>query len=256
MLAETSNLAAIILAAGRGTRMKSDRAKVLHEIAGRPMLLYVLETVYAIAVQHIVLVLGHQADAVRQRVISEGFAAEFALQEPQRGTAHAVACALPLIPIKTDNILILYGDVPFLRADTLVELVRCHQCETSQVTLLAFHRENPFGYGRVIFNHAGNIIDIVEEADATEQQRRVKTVNSGVYCIRRAALASLLPQIKANNAQEEYYLTDIVRLAVGSRVRINCVITPDPAQLIGINSPEDLIQAENYYLKQLKQQKS
>lgn len=246
------NIAAIVLAAGRGARMQSDKAKVLHEIRGRPMLAYVLDTAQMLADRGIVLVIGHQAAEVT-RFVASRYSVILALQENPRGTAHAVMCAMPHVQPDVDDVLILYGDVPLLTCGTLEKLLHQHQNNMEDITLLAFTKDDPAAYGRVVFDGRGAVVDIVEEADADARQKAITTVNSGVYCVTRVVLESLLPAIGADNMQHEYYLTDIVGIGAKAGLRIGCFVTSDAREVSGINSISELHKAENYYCQLLQQ---
>ena len=205
------NTTAVILAAGLGTRMKSSKAKVLHDLNGNPMITYVVETAEAVVGSNMVVVVGNQADEVR-KVVLDRFDAVFAFQNEQLGTGHAVLCALMYIPEGTKNVVVLCGDVPLLRPKTVESLLSDHIKMDRDVTILAVNIDNPEGYGRLIVDSNSNVSGIVEQADATEAQRKIKTINSGIYCVKKDFLAYALPQIKPDNAQKEYYFTDIIEL--------------------------------------------
>ncbi len=234
---------AIILAAGRGKRMKSPLAKVLHAVRGKPMVQYVVEAACAVCGDAVVVVVGHQADEVR-RLVSRIAPVRFALQEQQLGTGHAVRCALPEVPACCESLLVLCGDVPLIAAATLAALVDDHRRAGRDATVLAVDLEHPAGYGRLIFDGAGSLCAIIEEADADSAQRAVRTVNSGIYCLRRSFLEDALPRLSRDNAQGEYYLTDVVRIGVESRLRVGVFRGGDPDEVLGINSPEDLARIE------------
>ena len=182
-----NKVAVVILAAGMGKRMKSDKAKVLHEIQGRPMILYVVETARKIAGDNVIVVIGNQAQQVRA-IISETAELLFAYQEQQLGTAHAVRCALPQIPEHCDQVIILCGDVPLIQPETIAALVEDHLRARRDVSLLAVEMDNPSGYGRVLLDDNRQISAIIEEADTNADQKRIKLINSGIYCIDKAFL--------------------------------------------------------------------
>lgn len=229
----------IILAAGLGTRMKSDRAKVLHEIHGRPMIDYVVRTARNVAGSEVILVIGHQADRVRQSV-GQFPQIKFAVQDQQLGTGHAVACALPKIDVDNDTVVILCGDIPLLRTETVSQLVDDHQRHRRDLTLLAVEIENPTGYGRLIFNADRKLIGIVEEADANADQKRLCIVNAGIYCADKAFLTETVMGLQPDNAQGELYLTDIVAMAAAQGRCIGEVMAADPEEVIGVNTPVEL----------------
>ena len=244
-------LGAIILAAGLGTRMRSDRAKVLHEIAGRPLLHYPLRALAPLAPAKVVVVVGHQADAVRQAALSAGLTGvETALQAEQNGTGHAVQCALPAFQDFEGDILILYGDVPLIQTNTLRQLVTSHQQAGATLSLLTVCFDDPTGYGRIVRDEAGRVRGIVEQKDASPTERAITEINPGFYCVRSSAL-SLLEQLRTNNAQGELYLTDLVGLVAGRGERIETVQIERADEVAGINTPSELarmdaiIRAEN-----------
>lgn len=233
------NVAVIILAAGMGTRMKSNKAKVLHEIQGKPMILYVVETARKVAGDNVIVVIGNQADTVRS-VVSESADILFAYQEQQLGTAHAVLCALPQIPERCDHVIILCGDVPLIQADTINALVEEHLAADREVSLLAVEMDNPFGYGRVLIDGRKQLYAIIEESDATASQKKIKLINSGIYCINKAFLTQALPNIKPNNTQGELYLTDIISIGHRQKRNMGVMTGTNYQQILGINTCQDL----------------
>jgi UDP-N-acetylglucosamine diphosphorylase/glucosamine-1-phosphate N-acetyltransferase len=234
-----SEISIVILAAGLGTRMQSDKAKVLHEINGRPMVSYVVDTARAVAGNNVVLVIGHQADLVRETVARQADL-RYALQEEQLGTGHAVMCAMPAVPETTRCVVVLCGDVPLLKATTLHRFISDHRSQHRMLSILAVHLSDPTGYGRVVQDEQGNVIGIVEEADATRSERTIKLVNTGIYCIERSFLETALHQIHADNAQGEYYLTDIVGVAHAGGHSIGVTQGDNADEFLGVNSPEQL----------------
>jgi len=242
------NVAVIILAAGQGTRMKSNKAKVLHEIDGRPMIQYVVKAAQKIAGENVIAVIGHQAQKV-QETISDSASIYFAYQEKQLGTAHAVQCAMPNIPDNCDEVIILCGDVPLIRSRTIAELVEDHLSAARDITLLAVEIENPHGYGRILVDENGTVFGIVEEADATDDQKQIKLINAGIYCIRKAFLLNSLPKISANNAQSELYLTDIIGIAHTENKKIGVMVGSNPSEVIGVNTIQELQRVETILRK-------
>ncbi len=234
-----NKIAVVILAAGLGTRMKSGRAKVLHEILGVPMVFYVLETAERISGNDIVVVVGNQADKVKETVTAR-FRVYFALQEEQLGTGHAVQCAIPFIPKHVEDVLILCGDVPLVRPETLQRLVEGHADAQRDVSVLSVDMEDPKGYGRVIYDENGNVSDIVEQADATEEQKKIRSVNSGIYCVKKSFLSEALNLLDTDNQQGEFYLTDIVRIGYEHGRKIGTLASSNFEEFIGVNSQEDL----------------
>lgn len=233
------NVAVVILAAGMGTRMKSNRAKVLHEIDGRPMIVYVVEAAQKVAGDNVVVVIGHQASTVRA-TLSAYPKLHFAHQDQQLGTAHAVLCALPHIPDQCEELIILCGDVPLIQPETIAELVKDHLDDSRDISLLAVELDNPFGYGRVLINANNSIAAIIEEADATAEQKDIKLINTGVYCINKAFLSAALPKIGSDNSQGELYLTDVIGIGYRENRKMGVRISTDCQQILGVNTCQDL----------------
>ena len=231
------SLAVVVLAAGKGTRMRSPLAKVLHPLAGCPLIAHVLASVQPLAPQHLIAVVGHQADAVRR--VSERFGACSVVQEPQQGTGHAVAQARPLLQDFAGDVLVLCGDVPLLRTATLRRVLGEHHGRGAALTMLTTCLEDPTGYGRILRDGKGRVAGIVEEADATPCQKALREINSGVYCLSAAFLFDALPRVGRRNAQNEQYLTDVVGLAAREGLCIADVGT-DPDEIRGVNTPQDL----------------
>ncbi len=243
----------IILAAGLGKRMKSDMAKVLHEIHGRAMVAYVAEAALQVAGQEVVVVVGHQAELVRNAVSAsvEG-PVRFAMQQEQLGTGHAVSCAMPFLGEKTEQVVILYGDVPLLAARTIRRLADDHSAAKRELTVLAVQMKDPTGYGRIVTDEAGGLKGIVEEADASAEQKRIDQINTGIYCVSKEFLAETLPLLSADNAQGEYYLTDIVKIGYRQGRRMGMVLLSDADELIGVNSMEELARARQIMTLRLR----
>jgi len=243
LIVMNAKIAIVILAAGLGTRMKSNKAKVLHKVCGKPMVNYVVETASKIAGSNLVLVVGHQADKVQQTVSDLG-SFGYAYQKEQLGTGHAVLCALPLLPDRCQQVLILYGDVPLIKAETLSTLIGVHSDEKRDISILAVEFEDPRGYGRILLDESGRVRAIVEEADASAQQKRIRLINTGIYCVKKEFLLRALPQIKSDNAQGEIYLTDIVGIAYSEKRHIGVTVGGDPFEVIGINTIQELKRVE------------
>jgi UDP-N-acetylglucosamine diphosphorylase/glucosamine-1-phosphate N-acetyltransferase len=221
--------------------MHSDKAKVLHEIDGRAMVTYVAEAATRIAGEQVVIVIGHQAEAVRRSVTeSLSVPVRFAFQEQQLGTGHAVSCALPLLGEAVKEVVILYGDVPLLREQTLLNLIDDHTTSDRELTLLAVELADPTGYGRVLTDEKGGLRKIVEEADASAPQKQIRLTNSGIYCVKRDFLAEAIPQLSSQNAQGEFYLTDIVAIGHRQRRRMGILPVEDVDETSGVNSAADL----------------
>lgn len=234
-----STVGIVILAAGLGTRMKSDRAKVLHEVCGRSMIEHVVETAVDVAGSNVVVVVGHQADTVKG-VVRRSFEVRFALQAEQLGTGHAVLCAMPELPDEVQQVVILCGDVPLIRSATIRDLIQNHEDRKRDVTLLAVHMQDPTGYGRILSDADQNLIGIVEEADADIEQKKINLINTGIYAVRRPFLGEALPKIGSDNAQNEIYLTDIIGIGHRQKKSIGTVVGQDSSEIVGVNSPVEL----------------
>jgi len=236
-------IAVVILAAGLGTRMKSNKAKVLHEVCGKPMIQYVAETARKVAGNNVVLVVGNQADQVR-RAVSKLGSFSFAYQKEQRGTGHAVLCALPHIPSGCQEVVILCGDVPLIKADTVKALIKSHAAEQRDISVLAVQLEDATGYGRILLDENGRVKAIVEESDATASQKRIRLINTGIFCVRKDFLLQTVPQIKSDNVQGEIYFTDIVQIAYSEKNHIGVTIGGDHLEVTGINTIQELKKVE------------
>ncbi|MFN4136373.1 MAG: bifunctional UDP-N-acetylglucosamine diphosphorylase/glucosamine-1-phosphate N-acetyltransferase GlmU [Novosphingobium sp.] len=239
-LAETP-LAIIVLAAGKGTRMKSDLHKVLHPIAGRPMLMHLLASAAALNPARQVVVAGHGREQLEKAL---GESATIAVQEPQLGTAHAVQQAQGALAGFSGDVLILYGDVPFVRAETMRAMIaRLHEADAPAAVVLGFEPDDPLQYGRVIAE-GGRIVKMVEHKDATEAERACRTCNSGLMALSSDDLFGLLARVGNDNAQGEYYLPDVVNIAIADGRTCAVVVTDDPGEVAGINSRGELAEAE------------
>jgi bifunctional UDP-N-acetylglucosamine pyrophosphorylase / glucosamine-1-phosphate N-acetyltransferase len=234
----------VILAAGQGKRMRSGLPKVLHPLAGRPLLAHVLDTARALKAQRIVVVHGHGAEAVRAAFPDAGIA--WALQPEQLGTGHAVQQAMPHLEAGGD-VLVLYGDVPLVREATLRRLL---EAAREGLAVLTVELDDPAGYGRVLRDQAGRVARIVEHKDASPSERAVREVNAGFYALSAPRLAGWLKKITNRNAQKEYYLTDIVALAVAEDVPVIGVRAEDEWEVAGVNSRRELAALERRYQKQ------
>jgi len=242
-----SDIAVIILAAGEGTRMKSNRAKVLHEIAGVPMICYVVETALSVA-EEIIVVIGYQAEAVRRALVSYPML-RFAVQEEQLGTGHAVMCAISRLSPGIQDVVVLCGDTPLIRSQTVRDLIDRHRLRDSCLSLVSTTLENPFGYGRIVLNQQGEPIGIVEESDATETEKRIRLVNTGAYCVSMVFLTEALESLKNHNVQGEFYLTDVVGQAYRQRKPAVLLEVHDATEVMGVNSREELARATRYVLR-------
>ncbi|HKR92508.1 bifunctional UDP-N-acetylglucosamine diphosphorylase/glucosamine-1-phosphate N-acetyltransferase GlmU [Novosphingobium sp.] len=242
MTSASSPLAIIVLAAGKGTRMKSDLHKVLHPIAGRPMLEHLLSSVQELAPQRQVVVAGHGREQLEQAL---GARATIAVQEPQLGTGHAVQQAEQALQGFDGDVLILYGDVPFVRVETMRAMIaRLHAPDAPAVVVLGFEPEDALQYGRVLAHDDGRIVMMVEYKDADDEQRACRLCNSGLMAVKSADLFELLGKVGNDNTQGEYYLVDIVNIATLEGRPCAVIITDDPDEVGGINSRGELAEAE------------
>lgn len=237
------NLAAVILAAGKGTRMKSKLPKVLHKLCGSPMLSYVTDAVAAAGVEKTVVVVGYGADLVARAVEGQ---AQVALQSEQLGTAHALMQAGPFLSDFPGQLLILCGDTPLIEAGTLAQLVEGHRVAGSAATVLTAEMEDPTGYGRVIRDGQGRVAKIVEQKDASPEEKKVREVNTGIYCFEVAGLFDELNRITPTNAQGEYYLTDLVEIYARKGLAVEAVMLQNPREVTGINDRLQLAEVEQY----------
>jgi bifunctional UDP-N-acetylglucosamine pyrophosphorylase/glucosamine-1-phosphate N-acetyltransferase len=204
-----TDLHVVILAAGKGTRMKSARPKVLHELAGRPLIEHVLSTLTQLDAAETVMVIGHGADQVRTALA--GYSRlRFVVQAPQLGTGHALLQAEPLLSGRTGTVLLLYADVPLLEAGTLSRLLETHRGARAAATVLTAELDDPYGYGRIVRDASGHLLRVVEERDASVDERAIREINSGIYAFSLEPLFPALRQLASDNAQGEYYLTDLV----------------------------------------------
>jgi bifunctional UDP-N-acetylglucosamine pyrophosphorylase / glucosamine-1-phosphate N-acetyltransferase len=229
----------VVLAAGKGTRMKSSRPKVLHPLVGRPLIEHLLRTADELQAERTILVVGHGADDVRA-ALAHRPALEFVTQSPQLGTGHALLQTESLLADKKGTVLLLYGDVPLLTAATLGRLIGAHRHARAVATVLTTELADPYGYGRIVRDFSGRIARIVEERDASSEEREITEVNSGIYCFELAPLFESLHRLATDNAQGEYYLTDLIAAYHRRDLRLETLALPSPAELRGVNSREDL----------------
>ncbi len=234
--------AALILAAGKGTRMKSELAKVLHPLRGRPMLDYVIAVAREVGCRKIGVVIGHQADIIRETYRAEEMV--FILQKEQLGTGHAVLQARRAFSSFQGTVIILCGDVPLLRSSTVVSMMDHHRETQSTITVLTVCLEEPGSYGRIVRSADGRILRIVEARDATEAEKGIREINTGIYCAESPFLFEAASEIRNENAQGEYYLTDICEIANRKGKKVTPFQVGDLEEVIGINTVEDLQRAE------------
>ena len=244
----------VVMAAGKGTRMKSLRPKVLHRLGGRALAQHVLDTAARVSARSVVVITGHGADQVeaglQAPVGADGQALDlrFVRQEPQLGTGHAVQQAVPLLP--DDGVtLVLSGDVPLTRAETLQALIT--QCGGERLALLTLDMPDPTGYGRIVRAQDGAVSAIVEHKDASDEQRAIREIYSGIMAVPTRQLRGWLSRLDNRNAQGEYYLTDVVRFAVADGLRVEACRIADAVQVAGVNSPRQLAELERAYQRQV-----
>jgi len=235
----------VILAAGQGKRMRSDLPKVLQPLAGKPLLQHVLDTASRLSPAALHVVYGHGGDAVRAACTDPGI--HWSLQAEQRGTGHALLQAMPGIP-DDHQVLVLYGDVPLLRADTLGELLRL---AAGELSLLTVNLSDPTGYGRVLRDARGRVRAIVEQKDATAAQRRVREANTGVMVLPAKPLKKWLAALRSDNAQGEYYLTDVIAMAAKQKMRVTPLVAGSESEVMGVNDKLQLAQLEAAFRAQL-----
>lgn len=235
-------LATVIMAAGKGTRMKSDVAKVLHPVCGVPMVQHVIGQAKAVDSNPIILIVGHQADRVREATVDAGV--KYVLQAEQLGTGHAVQQAADTLSGYDGHVLVLSGDVPLLTAATLQELIDAHMSADACVSMLTAHLEDPTGYGRVKRGDDGRVIGVVEHKDASEVEKAIQEINTGIYLFKSIDLFDALSHVKNDNAQGEYYLPDVIPLMLSAGKTVIAHQTKNFDETRGVNTVEQLKAAE------------
>jgi bifunctional UDP-N-acetylglucosamine pyrophosphorylase / glucosamine-1-phosphate N-acetyltransferase len=238
----TLPLSVIILAAGKGTRMKSEKAKVLHEVFYAPMVHHVINATLPLQPLQTVVIVGHQHAAVRQAL--DPFDVDFVLQKEQLGTGHAVLVAEKSIAENVETVMILCGDTPLIKAETLLEMYDRHCEQQAALTLMTTVLEDPTNYGRILSDPGDKILGIVEQKDATRQQLAIQEINAGIYCVEKNFLFSALKKVGTDNSQGEVYLTDIVKLAVDRDRIVEKYIALTPLDVLGVNSRVELADAQ------------
>lgn len=239
------DLAAIVLAAGKGVRMKSDLPKVFHEVLGEPMLTYVLRTVQKISPRKILVVVGH----MRQLIMDyyKDWPLEFVVQEEQLGTGHAVLQAEPCLKDFSGNVLVLAGDVPLIKEATLRRLIEFHEKNRAAATDLTAELDDAGSYGRIIRNPGGELLRIVEKKDASPEELKIKEFNTGTFCFEKEALFSALREVRADNAQKEYYLTDVIGILTKRNLPVYTYQVRDPNEALGVNTIEEIARVEELF---------
>lgn len=232
-------LKTLILAAGKGTRMKSDLPKVIHKVNGIPMVKKIMDVLKEIGVENNILILGHK----KELVLAEVGEVEYVVQEEQLGTGHAIIMAKDKLKDYDGDVMVLCGDTPLLTSQTLQQLYNQHKTSNSVTTILTSIYENPFGYGRIV-KDGEKVLGIVEEKEANEEIKRIKEVNAGVYCFNSKELFLALDKIDNNNDKGEYYLTDVIGIQVKESKKVESFILEDNIEILGVNSKVELAQAE------------
>ena len=230
-----------ILAAGKGTRMNSSIPKVLHEINDKPLIHHVIETSISLNPQKIITIIGYKKELVKKSV--EKFAVNYAYQDEQKGTAHAIDQCIDQIKDTNGNTLVLSGDVPFITKKTLNILINMHNNNNSQASLISTNMKDPSGYGRIVRNNDNNFLKIVEHKDANKEQLNISEINSGIYMFDSKILCKKIALVKNNNNQQEYYLTDIFDFI--DKDKISIIKTSNNQEINGINTLEQLKSIEN-----------
>ena len=242
---------ALVLAAGLGTRMKSSRAKVLHEVMLKPMILHVMDTIKDLSPDHTYVVVGHQREKIAE--LLSGYHATYIIQEQQLGTGHAVLCAEKELRSIGGTVLILSGDVPLIRAETLQAMLADHAQNKPVLSLMTTILDDPTNYGRIMRSSQGELLGIVEEKDATAKQKKTREINAGIYCAEVSFLFEALKKVGTDNKQGEMYLTDIVKIAIDAGLQVDTFSGASSEEVLGINSRDELARANEYLQHQKKQ---
>jgi bifunctional UDP-N-acetylglucosamine pyrophosphorylase/glucosamine-1-phosphate N-acetyltransferase len=243
-------LASIILAAGKGTRMKSKYPKVLHKVAGKPLIWHVCKAIEQLGIDENIIVVGYKASEVKKNL---GDKYKYAFQEKQLGTGHAVMQAEKLIDKDVNCVLVVCGDTPLIRGETLEKLLQHHQNTKAAATILSTELADPTNYGRIVRSSGGMVIKIVEEKDANEIEKGIKEINSGTYCFDRKLLFDSLKEITPQNQQDEYYLTDVIDILVRKSKRVEAFVIKESSEIIGINNRIQLAEVENIFKKRINE---
>ncbi len=235
------SLDVLILAAGKGTRMKSELPKVLHLLEGKTLVEHVLDSLSSLKINSKVIVVGHGGSQVQKQLIAVDDKIKFVTQAKQLGTAHAVQCAHSKLKNKATHLLILAGDAPFIQKETLCKFIQKHQQEKADVSILTSLFSDPKGYGRIVRNIKKQVVAIREELDASSKEKRIKEINSGIYLFNKKALFTALKKVSSNNKKKEYYLTDTIQIMMDQQKRISAFNLALEDEVMGINSRTDLV---------------
>jgi UDP-N-acetylglucosamine diphosphorylase/glucosamine-1-phosphate N-acetyltransferase len=241
---DLNRVSCIILAAGKGVRMKSDLPKVLHTLNGKPLIEYVLDTVRSLNLKRVAVVVGYQGEKMVD--LLKGKNVEIVWQKEQLGTGHAVMQAESIFRDFEGDILVLCGDVPLLRSDTVVDLLETHQQKKAKATVLTAVLDDPKGYGRIVRNKDGDFDRIVEDKDASLEEKKIREINTGEMCFSAPALFSALKEVKRDNLQKEYYITDVLEILKEKGRKVEALRVQNPWETKGVNSTSELLQMEEY----------
>jgi bifunctional UDP-N-acetylglucosamine pyrophosphorylase/glucosamine-1-phosphate N-acetyltransferase len=252
MIDLSQKITAVVLAAGQGTRMKSQHPKVLHKILGRPMIAYLLDTLKAAGIQDILVVVGYQAETVKAALADHQV--RFVVQEPQQGTGHAVQVAMEALPAQAKNVLVLCGDVPLIPAASIEALWAAHRSAGAAVTVQTVVLPDGLHYGRVVRDEAGQVLEVVQSRDATPEILEIREINTGTYFFDADFLRHALGRLEPNNVQQELYLTDMIRVAWEHDREVAAVVEKDWENLLGINSRQELAAAAQLLKRRLNAQ--
>ena len=245
-----NKLAIIILAAGKGTRMDSNKPKVLHKVNGKAMIEYAIRKAQKLNPEKIVVVIGYKAEKVREKL--SDYKVEYALQKAQKGTGHAIMQCSKILRDFEGNTLILSGDVPLITEKTLENLYQTHTKEKAEATILATYIDNPYGYGRIIRNNNNHFMSIIEEKDASKEQKNIKEINAGIYIFNNSFLFENINKINNDNNQSEYYLPDIMSIIIGKNKKVCICSTINEYEIRGVNTIEQLNELKAYANKTQK----
>jgi UDP-N-acetylglucosamine diphosphorylase/glucosamine-1-phosphate N-acetyltransferase len=234
---------AIVLAAGKGVRMKSDIPKVSHPLLGKPMIVWVLETVEGLKLDGVFVVVGYRSEVVKAQC--QGFNVTFVEQKEQLGTGHAVLQAAPYI--RDTVVLVLNGDMPLIKTDTLEEFISWHRKNRSAATILTATLSDPASYGRIVRDCDGRVVKIVEKKDATAEESAIKEINTGTYCFNSGDLLDALNEVRPDNAQKEYYLTDVIGILTKRKSPVHTYKVRDPNEALGVNTTEEIARLEELF---------
>ena len=239
------NVCAVVLAAGKGSRMKSELPKVLHEINGKPLIIFSLQTLQSLKLSQFISVVKHRADLVVPVIKSYS---DVAFQGDEYGTAKAVEASLPKLNDDIDTVMVINGDDSmFYSKKTFEEVLKKHQDEKNTITFITLLKENPTGYGRVVYDKTGNFQKIVEQKDATDEQKEIKEVNDGVYIFNRKFLEEKIANLAPSPVTGEYYLTDLINVAIEHNKKVGTYLLPNSLEFFGVSTQQDIQQANQLY---------